>query len=99
MARENGDKYRPANGTEGMVFQEKWCNKCKRDWDEGGCEIYTRAFLFGTEDSDYPKEWIYQDEKPICTAFDHVDNPDGIASYRCPDTPDMFEQPSKDVPK
>jgi len=96
-----GEKYRPANGTEGQIFEAKWCHKCKKSFaigDEEDCQIFARAFLFGTDDSEYPTEWIYDAQgKPTCTAFDHVDNPDSISSYRCPDTPDLFgdEAPRK----
>ena len=70
-----GKPYRPSNGTEGGMFQDRFCYQCKNDnWDEktmsGGCEIIVLSMCYGVEDSKYPKEWIYdKDGQPICTAW------------------------------
>ena len=60
--------YRPSNGTEGMMFQEVFCDKCKHDnFDEetlkGGCEILANSLFFGVDDENYPKEWVYEPEQ------------------------------------
>jgi len=74
-----GKPYRPANGTEGMTFQEDNCFKCKhwvndKKTDTMGCKkwIYDRTLFHDLGDPEYPKEWKYNDEAiPICTAFIH----------------------------
>ncbi len=71
------EKYRPANGTEGDVFMERFCFQCKNDdYPEGdGCRILANTFAFDVDDERYPSEWIYdKDGKPVCTAFES-DNP------------------------
>ena len=61
--------YRPSNGTEGMMFQEAWCNRCERDRgfreksrDFEGCSILADAMVYMSDDSQYPKEWVYDPE-------------------------------------
>ena len=92
------NSYRPSNGTEGMSFIESWCAQCIHDNpDENSpkkCEILTATMFFYPTDPEYPKEWIYQDNEPVCTAFvkwdwgndgdpDDPDNPN-----KPPDPPD-----------
>jgi len=79
-------KYQPSNGSEGDWFIEKYCMNCVNcDPDPSGkkqCEILLRSFCLDVNDSDYPKEWIFdKDQKPICTAHQQWDwkekgNPD-----------------------
>ena len=70
-----GEVYRPANGTEGMIFMAHFCERCSEDnfnddEDTGGCEIMARSMAFGEKDPNYPKEWTYdKDGLPICAAF------------------------------
>lgn len=73
--------YRPSNGTEGMIFESKFCNNCKNyldEFDELKCPIWLNAGLFDIGDDDYPVELIYEDENNIysgtCTAFERIDN-------------------------
>lgn len=74
--------YRPANGTEGLLFYDAWCLRCQRDesyrQDQNSgdpCDILTRSFAFAIDDPDYPVEWIEDDvewptpSNPRCTAF------------------------------
>jgi hypothetical protein len=62
-----GKPYRPSNGTEGMIFEERFCDHCTKGFD---CQIFINAFLFDIGDADYPEEWIYdQDGRPTCTAW------------------------------
>lgn len=76
--------YRPSNGTEGDIFRDEWCDRCKLDHGmhgpdgEGpGCEIYLSAIA-----GDYaypavqgPPQWEREDvpfgqiPKLRCTAF------------------------------
>lgn len=73
--------YQPANGTEGMAFDDAWCSRCARDaaWREDDtaepCPILSSALFFKVGDAEYPGEWIEddvpfdQDSNPRCTAF------------------------------
>lgn len=67
------EKYRPSNGTEGMLFMSNFCDNCKHmpiDPDAPDqCEIQLYAMAFGINKPEYPKEWIYKDGEPTCTAF------------------------------
>jgi len=63
-----GKSYRPSNGTEAMIFEEKFCDWCTQMSAE--CPIYLRAFIYLEDHEDYPSEWIYDPEgRPTCTAF------------------------------
>lgn len=92
-----GRPYRPGSGTEGMAFDEAWCDHCTRDKeyrdnpdsDPGftGCQIIADTFAFDITDPRYPKEWIYgKDGRPCCTAF----TTDPKKPIRCDRTIDMF---------
>lgn len=70
--------YRPANGTEGMIFQEKWCENCAFWQDDPDaadqCQIALNAFVCDVGDHEYPVEWVRDDSddtygNPRCTAF------------------------------
>ena len=69
-------KYRPANGSEGMRFMARFCDRCaKEEYDERhpekGCRILAATMAFDVDDEEYPDEWTYdQDGKPTCTAFE-----------------------------
>lgn len=87
-----GKPYRPSNGTEGEMFQERFCYRCVKDdiENENFCPILTAALWNSIGDTDYPVEWIYDHAgHPTCKAFD--DGSGHAPSYRCPSTPDMFE--------
>lgn len=60
-------KYRPSNGTEGMMFMEKFCDRCV--YNESVCDIQLDTMIFEVDDSAYPEEWIIKDDKPCCTKF------------------------------
>lgn len=94
----SGKPYRPGSGTEGMAFDEAWCDHCARDaelrkdWDNAdpaiGCQILANTFAYDISDPRYPKEWIYsrKDGRPCCTAF----TTDPSKPMRCDQTPDLF---------
>ncbi len=64
-----GQKWRPANGTEGQIFTDTYCSQCIND-EGNDCDIITRSMMFEKSHKDYPHEWQYgQDGQPICTAF------------------------------
>jgi hypothetical protein len=61
------DKYRPSNGTEGMMFMEDFCDQCA---DGGECKTAMRAMIYDLEDKEYPEEWQYDEHgEPVCTEF------------------------------
>lgn len=63
--------YRPANGTEGAMLEEKFCERCKKYQEgDGDCWIRTEAILTQIDEPGYPAEWCYQDGMPVCTAFE-----------------------------
>ena len=62
------EPYRPSNGTEGLMFFEQWCSRCKKDDtfrrddpenSELRCSIIDAVFVLDRDDPDYPKEWVY----------------------------------------
>jgi len=73
-----GKSYRPSNGTEGMIFMDAFCDRCKRDAKyretndgEDGCPIAAASFWAEYDSPDYPKEWTHTAEgEPMCTAFE-----------------------------
>jgi hypothetical protein len=77
-----GGPYRPANGTEGQLFMERYCYQCRKD--DGGrpdgdsCEILCNALAFDPDDPEYPAEWQYTDRgQPTCTAFEAREETNG----------------------
>ena len=70
------ESYRPSNGTEGMAFIERFCDRCvksegDKEKQQSGCEILMLTMMFSLDDPEYPKEWIYDtDDDTCCTAFE-----------------------------
>lgn len=67
-------KYRPSNGTEGMIFSDHFCDKCLNQHPDPDCKpqcmILMRAFMYELKDKEYPEEWQYdENDIPTCTAF------------------------------
>lgn len=67
-------KYQPSNGTEGMIFTEKYCMNCINcDPDPSGekqCQILLATLIHNINDKEYPKEWVYnENSKPTCTSW------------------------------
>lgn len=66
--------YRPSNGTEGMMFEAEFCDRCCKSlfWtDDQGCAILGNALFHEVDEPEYPKEWTYDDKgNPTCTAFE-----------------------------
>lgn len=99
-----GKLYQPSNGTEGELFIEQWCGTCARDKpssegkpfdecdDDELCSILNDTLFYSVIDSEYPSEWIYdENDKPCCTAWIRHDDPIASLPYRCTKTKDMFE--------
>lgn len=70
--KPDGTPYRPSNGTEGMIFEDNYCSRCRNDVRDD-CEILLRSMLFSIGDDQYPDEWQWQDGDPACTAFEPKD--------------------------
>jgi hypothetical protein len=59
--------YRPSNGTEGDLFQAKFCDRCQK---QKRCTILPKTMAFDVGDPGYPPQWIRDDAgDPTCTAF------------------------------
>lgn len=72
MKAAAGAKYRPSNGTEGEMFRGCFCTRCVKDVNNN-CPIYVQALIRGTDDPEYPKEWVIaEDGQPRCTAFQEL---------------------------
>lgn len=70
-----GKPYRPGSGTEGMAFDDLWCEHCARDaefrkdWNADpaiGCQIIAGTFFHEKTDPEYPKEWVYDRKGKPC---------------------------------
>ena len=79
--RGTNKPYRPSNGTEGMMFEELWCDTCAKDllWRQTqdgslGCTIHSAALCFDPGDDEYPSEWTHDAEgQPCCTQYTRED--------------------------
>ncbi len=73
------NKYRPANGHEGMIFHAMFCEHCVHekflhtgDHADKKCDILSRSLTLSLNDDRYPSELTYNDEGyPICTSHQY----------------------------
>ncbi|WP_018407895.1 hypothetical protein [Methylocystis rosea] len=73
-------KFRPSNGSEGLAFMERFCDRCRRDdafqrdpQNNDGCEIVANTMALTIDDERYPSEWTFDaDGRPVCTAFEPI---------------------------
>ena len=74
---ENTKLYRPSNGTEGRYFIDEYCMQCINcDPDPNGekqCKILCASLCHNTNEPEYPGEWTYDGNKPICTSHVYWD--------------------------
>lgn len=94
------EPYRPSNGTDGHCFMEAWCSNCARDlpmsegkdFDSCGpgetCDIIARSMAYSPGDAEYPQEWVYGENGPMCSAFVRSGH---LPPERCKYTIDMFD--------
>jgi hypothetical protein len=74
--------YRPACGSEGADFMDRWCGRCEHDRsfrEESGdsCTIAADTMVYNKHDPEYPREWRQDGpEGPRCTAFKAIDPAD-----------------------
>jgi hypothetical protein len=68
-------KFRPANGSHGEWFMEKFCYQCKHDNPpDTMCQIIGNTMAHQIDDPEYPSEWIYDDNgHPTCTKFEPLE--------------------------
>jgi hypothetical protein len=61
--------YRPATGTEGADFMERWCFRCAKDkftdeHPENGCPIIVASYC------GFVEQWVVFDGRAMCTDFE-----------------------------
>lgn len=61
--------YRPANGAEADGFMEQFCYRCVHDHDDYGCPIKELTFLHEKIEENYPNQWRYEEDIPLCLGF------------------------------
>lgn len=92
-----GEKYRPSNFTEGLLFMDAFCRRCQRggldfdecDDDNERCDLIGLTMRHPIEAPEYPTEWQYgKDGQPYCTAFVPAGQP--IPEPRCTLTEELF---------
>jgi hypothetical protein len=94
LAGKPGERYMPANGTDGECFHAQWCERCARDKVMNGeatteqadadpslyCDILTASFVLESLE-----QWVYGDDgQPRCTQF--VAQGTDLPAPRCPNT-------------
>lgn len=74
--------YRPGSGTEGLIFENRFCHRCIKDKSvrkdppdyENGCPILAAMYFLHTDEEGYPTEVVRAPEGDphwgICTAFE-----------------------------
>lgn len=70
-------KFVPCNGTHGDFFMSEFCYTCSK-WSISSdaktqCDIWIRTQLFDVEEKEYPLQWRYIDDIPVCTAYKNRD--------------------------
>lgn len=75
-------KYQPSNGSEGCAFTSKFCDRCKKQHIDLGCDIQLDTMIYDIYNDGYPEEWTYDTEgNPTCTAFQRTT----MKKYICPE--------------
>lgn len=85
---KDGKPFMPANGTDGSIFEDRYCCHCSRDAafradmeNNDGCEILAAAHA-----GQQPVEWVWKSGMGHCSNFsDDPSNP-----LRCPLTQELF---------
>jgi len=69
-------KYYPSNGTEGVAFMDRFCDRCVydkhyQDTKEAGtgCYILRNSMVYDQKDTHYPTQWRVIEGSPTCTEF------------------------------
>ena len=75
MPYQDGESYQPSNGSEGSWFEGEFCDQCIHQTPMSDsikrkdCLIILMAMSYRPGQPEYPKEWVYMDNKPTCTKF------------------------------
>jgi hypothetical protein len=75
MKPADGTPFEHTNGTVGWSWCEDWCFRCVHDAQysdedpQAGCQILARSLAFSPGEPEYPAEWVYQNGRPVCTAY------------------------------
>lgn len=100
MGKRTGETYRPSNGTEGMYFTSRFCDRCAHEkWShtqqngDKQCDILSRSMMCDLKDENYPKEWQYdKEDKPTCTMFKfHKWERDADGNWNDPAEPEFID--------
>lgn len=62
-------QFKPANHTASVQFMTEWCGNCQHGQNQP-CDIAVRTMWLPVSDPNYPKEWVVQDGKPVCTSLE-----------------------------
>jgi hypothetical protein len=63
-----GKPYRPANTTEGEIFENFFCNRCIRNVHN--CKIQLAGLFFSKNEREFPQQWTHTVAgQPTCTDF------------------------------
>ena len=93
--------YQPSNGTEGHIFMEHYCMQCIHcDPNPEGvkqCNVLMRSMAYNVKDPEYPREWVYVNDKPTCTKWSKWDwgnngDPDDPSNPKAPTPPPPANQ-------
>jgi hypothetical protein len=106
MGKYTGQKYCPSNGTDGMIFIEKFCEQCIHEKfihtgkePDKKCDIFSNTMVYDINDKEYPSEWQYdENDNPTCTSFKKWDwgtddGDDGLNDPPEPDDPNQLVMP------
>lgn len=65
--------FQPSNSDHGFWFMRQFCDQCAKFPHSSDakkqCNIFLRTMAYSTSDPEYPKEWRYTEDGPVCTAF------------------------------
>lgn len=53
----------------------KWCARCRLDANDD-CEILAATCVLTKDDPRYPRQWTYERNEPVCTAFEAISDDD-----------------------
>lgn len=66
--------FKPVSVYEHELFYACVCRHCECDREYrktgfNGCDIIPKTMIYDLGDPEYPSEWIYRNNMPVCTAF------------------------------
>lgn len=87
-------QYYPSNSSDGDYFMNQHCNHCtNHDPDDGkhtkSCPILIKSLF------EPVIEWIYENDKPICTGYKYHDWSEGEPEIINPNQLELFNKEEK----